>query len=129
MITSSQNNKRNHTMFNIGITGTFNGVFPSTVPVGSRSHSAAVRHYKSALRARQLNSSGSRIVLESSYGFQFRVDSRTSFSSSSSRTSVRLALPSRPIREAVARALGGSHEHRPRVHRTGIIVTDPFGIT
>ena len=71
-----------YTMFNVDITGTFNGIFPSNIPVSSRNHAAAVRHYKSALWARQVNSSSGRVVLESAYGFQFRVDAQSSSSSS-----------------------------------------------
>jgi len=120
-------------MFNVDITGTFHGVFPSNISVSARNHSGAIRHYKSALRARQVtasggsSSSGSRgIVLESAYGFQFRVDARSSSSSASSR--VRLSLPARTNRQAVARALGGANG-RPQVHRSGIVVKDPYGVT
>lgn len=109
-------------MYNINITGSFNGVFPSTITMSARSHHAAIRHYKSALQARQLTTSN-QVVLKSAFGFKFRVDA----SNSSSSSSVRLALPSHVNREAVARALG-KNSSRPKNSRAGIVVTDPFGV-
>ena len=120
-------------MYSVNLTGSFNGVFPNTIVVHSRSLTAAVRHYKSALQARQI-SSGSRVVLQSVFGFKFRVQSTSSSAGSSSRSSsttststVRLGLPSNIDREAIARALG-SNSSRPRRSRDGIVVTDPFGV-
>ncbi len=111
-------------MYNVDITGAFTGVFPSTIKISVRSHSAAVDHYKTVLRAKQVTT-GSEVVLESDYGFRFRVDASNS---SSSRPSVRLALPLNMDRMAVARAIGGSNS-RPRLERTGTVVTDRFGVT
>ncbi len=111
-------------MYNVNITGSFGGVFPSTISISSRSHSAAVRHYKSALQARQV-STGSRVVLQSAFGFKFRVDAS---SSSSRNSSIRLALPSNINREAVARALS-SNSSRPKLSRAGVVAADPFGVT
>ncbi len=131
-IRSCHSTSTHHKMYNVNLTGSFSGVFPNTIVVSSRSHTAAIRHYKSALQARQV-SSGSRVVLESAFGFKFRIDgsrssTSSSRSSSSSTTAVRLGLPSNINREAVARALS-RNSSRPRSSRNGIVVTDPFGLT
>ncbi len=120
-------------MFNVDLTGSFAGAFPSTILVPAAKHSAAVRFYKKALRAKQIASGSSKgcTVLESALGFRFRVDARSggssSSSSSSSRFSVRLSLPPRSDRATVARALasGGYVSHQ----RSGLVVTDPFMVT
>lgn len=111
-------------MYNVNITGAFTGVFPSTITISARSHAAAVKHYRTVLRAKQVTS-GPKTVLESAYGFRFRIDASNS---SSSRTCVRLGLPSNVSREAIARALGGSAS-RPRKGRSGTTVSDRFGVT
>ena len=111
-------------MYNVNLTGSFSGVFPSTITISTRSYASAVRHYKSALQARQITS-GSRAVLQSAFGFKFRVDAS---SHASSNTSVRLALPSNIGHEAVARALC-KRSAKPRKSRAGIVVTDAFGVT
>ncbi len=109
-------------MYNVNITGSFAGVFPSSLSVDSKKHSAAVRHYKKALRATVVKQ-GSQVVLESAYGFRFKVNA----SRGSSGTSVRLSLPNSGHRGSVARALGAGG--RVSHHRSGLVVHDPFGVT
>ena len=109
-------------MYNVNITGSFSGVFPGTVAVPSRQHSYAVAHYKRAFRA-SIKSSGSRTVLESVFGFHFRVDAAKS--SSRTSTTIRLSLPQTVDRVSVAKSLGT----RATKSRAGLIVKDPYGIT
>lgn len=109
-------------LYNVNITGSFAGLFPSSFSIESKKHAAAVRHYKRALRASVVKT-GSQIVLESSYGFRFKVNP----SRSSSQTSVRLSLPNSGQRGNIARALGAGG--RVSHHRTGLVVQDPYGVT
>lgn len=113
-------------MYAVNLTGSFTGAFPSNISVFSRSHTAAVAHYKKVFRAKQIQngSTGSKAVLESAYGFRFRVDTSRTQSSST----VRLALPPKANREAIALALAGSR-YQIRKQRTGIVVVDPFRVT
>lgn len=98
--------------------------FSCTISVSAKSHAAAVKHYNTVLRAKQVTS-GSKVVLESAYGFRFRIDASNS---SSLRLSFRLGLPPNVSREAIAHALSGSAS-RPRKSRSGTTVTDRFGVT
>lgn len=110
-------------MFNLHLTNAFVGVFPATIQISSRSHPAAIYHYKRALRARQLaGGPTTKVTLESAFGFRFRVDAapRSTFGA------VRLELPRNANHESVARALGGGNARIVR-GRTGKRVTDPFG--
>lgn len=109
-------------LYNVNLTGSFAGLFPKTICINRRSHAAAIRLYRSALKAR-IVSSGENTVLESQHGFQFQVQSVRS----KLPASVRLALPPRADRAYVARQLaaGSGVSHK----REGIIVKDPFEIT
>lgn len=62
-------------------------------------------------------------MLESEHGFRLRIDAVRGAQPSS----IRLALPPRANRASVARALaaGSGVSHG----RSGLIVTDPFGVT
>lgn len=107
-------------MYNVNITGSFTGVFPNTVQIDTRHHGYAIQHYKRAFNARE-RSLGSRVTLESSHGFRFRVDAVRS----PSMRSVRLALPYTANRMKVAEKLG---RHVSRT-RQGLKVTDPYNVT
>lgn len=109
-------------MYNVHITRAFAGIFPSTISIPVRDFAAAVEHYKTALRA-ELVTTGTKVVLRSAYGFQFRVDQTTSLSP---MASVRLELPSNVNRMTVAQAIGGSV---PKRDRSGIVIHDRFGVT
>lgn len=124
-LTILNNTSKNLPMYTVGITRAFNDVFPRNIIVSAGNHSPAIQHYKSASRARQVNSGSSRIFLESAYEFQFHINA-----SPSSRTSnsVRLSLPAKSNRQAVARALDCTNG-RSSVHCTGIGFTDPQGVT
>lgn len=115
------------TIFNLGITSSFQGLFPDTIRVSSRHHAAAIRHYRRALRATHVSNSSSSTrstQLRSEYGFRFSVrplDTRPN------PNAVRLALPSNVNRASVARLLAGNNfvSHR----REGLVLTDPYGVT
>lgn len=106
-------------MFNVDLTSMVYGCNPSRIVVATRSHSAALFFYRTALRADQVGQN----TLESGYGFRFRVDSARQ----NTTRSVRLDLPARVNRQTVARALGGRTGQMTRA-RNGYVVTDPFGI-
>lgn len=110
-------------MYNVNITGSFSGVFPNIISISSRSHASAVRLYKSVFQARQLTT-GNQVILQSAFGFKVRIDVSSHYPNTST---VRLALPSTISREAVARALC-KNSLKPRSSRSGIVVTDAFGV-
>lgn len=112
-------------MFNVNLTGSFSGAFPSSISVPSGVHKSAVQFYKVRLRARISSwTARSSAVLESGYGFRITIERS---SSSRASSNVRLSLPSSVDRAKLARSLGAGA--RVRQSRSGYVVTDPYGVT
>lgn len=112
-------------MFNLDITGAFSGAHPATAMVLPNTFRSAVAFYKSKLRARETaSSSGNYVRLESAYGFRLKVEKAPS--AAAAGNSVRLALAASVDKMRVARALGGGAAVRRA--RSGLVVTDPFGV-
>ncbi len=107
-------------MYVANLTGSFTGVYPSTIPVSRRNVSSAISFYKKALSATE--SSRSKGTLTSNYGFTFKITA-----ASHSGASVRLQLPAGTDHVRVARKLAnGGTVFRDR---RGIVVTDPYSVT
>lgn len=112
-------------MFNVDITGYFPTATPSSITVSSRVFDSAVDFYKARLRARIVPPKRRGLaVLESSYGFQIKIRSSSSMTSSSS--SVQLKVPRKAHRMEISLALG--YETSSSSGRTVKRVTDAYGV-
>lgn len=108
----------NFKLYLVDLTGLVAGVFPSTLWVDSRRHASAMRFYRNVFNATVMDNR----VLSTEHGFRFRVRAQPD----APQMTVRLSLPPRAKRAALARALasGGRVEHR----RQGLMVRDPYGV-
>ncbi len=113
-------------MFNVDITGFFEGAFPSSIPIPARIYTSAVDFYKTKLRARQVHPKrrGS-TTLKSDYGFRLHIYSISS--SRSTDAAVRLQLPPSVNRHKVAKGLAAGASVKSTTG--GLRVTDPYGVT
>lgn len=113
------------TMFNINITASFSGAYPSSISVSVSAHKSAIQFYKVRLRAKVVSwTSRSAAILDSTYGFRIRIDRS---SSSGAQSSVRLSLHPSVDRLKLAKSLSAGG--RVRTSRSGLVVTDPYGVT
>ncbi len=96
-----------------------------TLLIPQNLHASAVNFYKSRLYARNITPSGKRyVVLESSFGFRFKVDKSTTRSSGGN---VRLTLSSTSDRRRIARALSANGRYSER--GSTYVSVDPYGVT